>query len=135
MAWTGTEIEAIAVTHFAGDGAARCPRCANHLYVKEQKDPGHATVDLVLICQPCGEESLWTNPCAAGDRWSADEIRDIVDAWRAEGEARCQLDRTRLTLQQSIAYAGDSNELVAHCRRCGRFFRAALGAEAVAFDR
>ena len=132
MAWTGEEIGALAAGWFE-HGGARCPRCGTGVYVKEMKDAGRATVDLAIDCRACGESAVWVNPEGAPQRWSGAEICDIVEAWRVEGEARCQADRSRLAIQE-LEWLGGPKELMAHCRRCGRFFRMSFpeaGARAV----
>lgn len=129
MAWTDGEIEAMAAAYFIGRGA-RCVRCEGHLYVKEQRDPGRFTADVVLDCHRCGEEVLWVNPESGPGRWEAAEIKDILAAYDLDGAARCQADGALLTIQHTIAR--DVSELVAHCHRCGRFFRTERGEDRAA---
>src|SRR5579859_1886197 len=61
MAWTNEEIEGIAADWFER-GGARCPQCRGHLYVKEIKPAGRASVDLAIDCRRCGDTARWDNP-------------------------------------------------------------------------
>jgi DNA-directed RNA polymerase subunit M/transcription elongation factor TFIIS len=120
MPWTPEQTDSLAQAYFEGR-PARCPACAANLYVKETKETGRASVDLHFDCRRCGETARFANP-SVPERWSAAEIRDILEAWRREGEARCQHDRTVLVVQE-FHWLGQPKELSCHCRRCGRFFQ------------
>ena len=121
--WTAEQVDTMAGAYFEGR-PARCVACEGFLYVKEQREPGRQTVDLVLDCHRCGLQASFLNDAPPAPKWSEGEIQDILQAYRADGVARCQADRTVIAIQETTGFGAQQGaEIAAHCRRCGRFFR------------